>query len=65
MNLFKRETQEAMIKLIATQSELITLYKDAQKDREEIIAILKQLVSIQESQIDDLKDSLRELRKKQ
>ena len=64
-NLFKAETQDAMVKMIAAQSDLITLYKEAQRDRDEIISILKRLVSIQETQIDDLKDSLRELRKKQ
>jgi hypothetical protein len=65
MNLFKRETEETMIKLIATQGDLIALQKEAAQDREEIISHLKQIVNIQELQISDLKDSLRELRKKQ
>jgi hypothetical protein len=46
MNLFKRETEEAMIKLIATQSDLISLQKEAAKDREEIINHLKRLVNL-------------------
>jgi len=64
-NLFKAETQEAMVKLIATQSDLIALQKEAAKDREETISLLKRLVEIQELQISDLKDNLRDLRKKQ
>lgn len=64
-NLFKSETQEAMVKMIATQGDLITLYKEAQQDRDEIINHLKRLVNIQEQQIDDLKLKLRELREKQ
>lgn len=64
-NLFKAETQEAMVSLIATQSDLITLYKEAQKDRDEIINHLKRLVDLQEQQIEDLKLKLRELREKQ
>jgi hypothetical protein len=65
MNLFKRETEESMIKLIATQSDLISLQKEAAKDREEIINRLKRLVNLQEEQISDLKLKLRELREKQ
>ena len=64
-NLFKAETQEAMVKLIAIQSDLIALQKEAVKDREETISLLKRLVEIQELQISDLKDNLRDLRKKQ
>jgi hypothetical protein len=59
MNLFKRETEEAMVKLIATQSDLISLYKESTKDRDEIIDMLKRLVNLQEQQIDDLKVKLR------
>lgn len=65
MNLFKRETEEAMIKLIATQSELIATYKESTKDRDQIIGHLKQLVNLQEQQIDDLKIKLYRLREKQ
>jgi hypothetical protein len=64
-NLFKAETQESMIKLIATQSDLITLQKEAAKDRDETIRLLKRLVKVQELQIFDLKLKLRELREKQ
>ena len=65
MNLFKRETEEAMVKLIATQSDLIALYKESTKDRDEMIDMLKQLVNLQEQQISDLKLKLRKLREKQ
>ena len=65
MNLFKRETEEAMIKLIATQSDLISLQKEAAKDREEIINHLKRLVNLQEDLISDLKVNLHDLREKQ
>ena len=65
MNLFKHETQEAMVKLIATQSDLINLYKESNKDQEEIINNLRRLVNLQEEQISDLKLKLRELREKQ
>lgn len=65
MNLFKYETQEAMVKLIATQSDLIALYKDSSKSRDEIISNLRRLVDLQEDQISDLKLKLRELREKQ
>lgn len=64
-NLFKAETQEAMLSLIATQSDLITLQKEAAKDRDETIRLLKRLVKVQELQIFDLKLKLRELREKQ
>ena len=64
-NLFKAETQEAMVKMIATQEDLIALQKEAAKDREEIISHLKRLVDLQEIQISDLKLKLRELREKQ
>ena len=64
-NLFKAETQEAMVKMIATQKDLVQLYKEAQKDRDEIINHLKRLVNLQEQQIEDLKLKLRELREKQ
>ena len=65
MNLFKRETEEAMIQLISTQSDLIGLQKESAKSREEIISHLKRLVNLQEEQIIDLKLKLRELREKQ
>lgn len=65
MNLFKRETEEAMVKLIATQSDLIATYKESTKDRDEIINHLKRLVNLQEEQIFDLTLKLRELREKQ
>lgn len=65
LNLFKAETQEAMLKMIATQRDLVQLYKEAQKDRDEIINHLKRLVNLQEQQIDDLKLKLRELKEKQ
>ena len=65
LNLFKAETQEAMVKMIATQRDLVQLYKEAQKDRDEIINHLKRLVNLQEQQIDDLKLKLRELKEKQ
>ena len=65
MNLLKRETEEAMIKLIATQGDLIETYRESTKDREEIINHLKRLVNLQEEQIFDLKLKLQELREKQ
>ena len=65
MNLFKPETEESMIKLIATQSDLIALYKDSSKSRDRIIDNLRRLVDLQEEQISDLKLKLRELREKQ
>jgi hypothetical protein len=65
INLFKRETEEAMVKMIATQSDLIALYKESTKDRDEMIDMLKQLVNLQEQQISDLKVKLRKLREKQ
>jgi len=64
-NLFKRETEEAMVKLIATQSDLIATYKETSKSRDEIISNLRRLVDLQEDQISDLKLKLRELREKQ
>ena len=65
MNLFKRESEEAMIKMISAQSDLIALYKESTKDRDEMIDMLKQLVNLQEQQISDLKVKLRKLREKQ
>jgi hypothetical protein len=65
LDLFKRETQDALVKMIATQSDLITLYKEAAKDREELISHLKRLVDLQENQISDLKEKLSGLREKQ
>lgn len=61
-NLFKAETQEAMVSLIATQSDLIALYKEAIKDQDEIINHLKRLVNLQEEQIVDLKSDLKVMR---
>ena len=65
MNLFKRETEESIIKLIATQSDLITLYKESIKDQAETVDLLKRLVDLQEQQIVDLKVKLYQLREKQ
>ena len=65
MNLFKHETQEVMVKLIATQSDLINLYKESNKDQEEIINNLRRLVNLQEEQISDRKLKLRQLRENQ
>lgn len=65
LNLFKRETQDALVKMIATQADLIALYKEAAKDQEEIVNHLKRLVDVQEQQIDDLKLKLSELKEKQ
>jgi hypothetical protein len=65
MNLFKRETEETVIKLIATQSDLISTYKESTKDRDEMIDMLKRLVNLQEQQIVDLKVKLRKLKEKQ
>lgn len=65
LNLFKRETEESMIKLIAALSDLIVLYKDSSKSRDRIIDNLRRLVDLQEEQISDLKLKLRELREKQ
>ena len=64
INLFKRETEEAMVKLIATQSDLISTYKESTKDRDEIISHLKQLANLQEQQIDDLKSDLKVMRQR-
>jgi hypothetical protein len=65
LDLFNRETQDALVKMIATQSDLIVLYKQASKDREELISHLKSLVDLQETQISDLKEKLQDLREKQ
>ena len=65
LNLFKSETEDSMIKLIAAQSDLIALYKDSSKSRDRIIDNLRRLVDLQEEQISDLKLKLRELREKQ
>lgn len=63
-NLFKRETQDAMVKMIATQRDLIELHKEASKDRDDIINDLKRLVNLQEGQIDDLKSDLKVMRQR-
>lgn len=63
-NLFKAETQEALVKMIATQSDLINLYKEAAKDRDELVNHLKRLVDIQEQQIDELKNDLKVMRQR-
>lgn len=55
LDLFTRETQDALVKMIATQGELITLYKESAKDRDEILNHLKRLVDVQEQQIDEYK----------
>jgi hypothetical protein len=60
LNLFNRETEEAALKLIKTQGDLIVAYKESIKDREELISHLKRLVDLQESQISDLKEKLRD-----
>jgi low affinity Fe/Cu permease len=64
-NLFKSQTEESIIKLIATQSDLIGLQKESAKSREEIISHLKRLVNLQEEQIIDLKLKLRQIRENQ
>jgi len=64
LNLFKRETEESMIKLIAAQSDLIALYKDSSKSRDEIISNLRRLVNLQEEQIEDLKSDLKIMRQR-
>jgi hypothetical protein len=65
MNLFKTETEESIVKLIATQGDLIALYKESIKDRDEIISNLRRLVVLQEQQIVDLKLKLRQIRENQ
>jgi hypothetical protein len=63
--LFTRETQDALVKMIATQGELIQLYKQAAQEQKEIKDHLKSLVEVQELQISDLKLKISELKKKQ
>jgi hypothetical protein len=65
MNLFKTETEESIIKLIATQSDLIAKLKEAKSDQTETISHLKRLVNLQDEQIIDLKLKLRQIREKQ
>lgn len=55
LDLFTRDTQDALVKMIATQGDLINLYKEAAKDREEIVNHLKRLVDVQEQKIDKYK----------
>lgn len=64
-NLFKSETQEAMVKMIATQGDLIQTYRESDQEKKELLAKYRQLVDIQEQQINDLKLKLRELREKE
>jgi len=56
---------EDMTKLIATQGDLIQLYREGKKEQDEILAKYRQLVDLQEQQISDLKLKLRELRENQ
>lgn len=51
--------------LIQKQKEMIELYRQTSRDRDEIINHLKRLVNLQEEQIVDLKLKLRQLREKQ
>jgi CII-binding regulator of phage lambda lysogenization HflD len=64
LNLFKRvtvsETEEAMVKLIASQSDLIVLNKQAIQEQKEIEDTLKSLVEVQEQQIDYLNKKLKD-----
>lgn len=64
LNLFTAETQDALVKMIATQGDLIALYKEAAKDREEILNHLKRLVNLQEQQIDDYKHNQKVMRQR-
>lgn len=65
LDLFNRETQDALVKMIATQSDLIKLYKQAAQEQKEIKDHLKSLVEVQDLQISDLKLKISELKKKQ
>jgi hypothetical protein len=65
LDLFNRETQDALVKMIATQSDLIVLYKQAMQEQKEITDHLKSLVKVQDLQISDLKLRISELKKKQ
>jgi len=65
LDLFNRETQDALVKMIATQSDLITLYKQAAQEQKEITDHLKSIVKVQDLQISDLKLRISELKKKQ
>ena len=62
---FNRETEESMLKLIATQGDLIKLYRESKQELDEMTGLLKRVVDLQELQISDLKLKLRELREKQ
>jgi ABC-type phosphate/phosphonate transport system ATPase subunit len=62
LNLFSRETEEAAVKLINSQGELIALLKESTAGKDEIIASLKRLVEIQELQITELKSDLKNMR---
>jgi len=65
LDLFNRETQDALVKMIATQSDLIVLYKQATQEQKEITDHLKSIVKVQDLQISDLKLRISELKKKQ
>jgi len=65
LNLFKTETQEAMVQMIATQGDLIKTYRESDQEKKDLLKKYRELVNIQEQQIDDLKLKLRELREKQ
>jgi Mg2+/citrate symporter len=65
LDLFNRETQDALVKMIATQSDLIVLYKQASQEQKEITDHLKSIVKVQDLQISDLKLRISELKKKQ
>ena len=60
LNLFKAETQDALVKMVATQSDLIVLYKQAIQEQKEMEDTLKSLVEVQENQIDYLNKKLKD-----
>lgn len=63
--LSNRDTEEAMLKLIASQGDLIQLYRESKQELDETIGLLKSLVEVQELQISDLKLKLHSLKEKQ
>jgi hypothetical protein len=64
MNLFKTETEDALIKLVNHQNQLIEAYRERVKTQEETIHLLKQINEVNELEIKHLKQDLSRLEKK-
>jgi hypothetical protein len=57
-NLFNTETEDAMLKLINHQSQLIQTYREKAKTQDEIIHLLKRINEMNELQIKHLKEDV-------